>query len=154
MSGYPFAVGVCVALVVFLVVLLRTRRLREKYAITWIVVGVGVIVFAAFPDAVTALTHLVGVETPSNLLFAIALMVLLVVCIQLSAEITSLEEETRTLAEEVALLRFDVERVVAERVVAERSMSEAVLPPPSSRPALLEEGLPNGDGRPTSRRLQ
>lgn len=114
MSGYPFAVAACLALVVFLGVLLRTRRLREKYAITWIVVGLGVSVFAAFPGTVEALARAVGVQTPSNLLFAIALIVLLLVCIQLSAEITSLEEETRTLAEEVALLRLDVERALLD----------------------------------------
>jgi len=110
MSGYPFAVAICIALVIFMVVLMRTRRLREKYAIIWIVVGVGVVVFAAFPSAVEALTHVVGVQTPSNLLFAIALVVLLLVCVQLSTEVTGLEEETRTLAEEIAMLRFDLER--------------------------------------------
>lgn len=117
MSGYWFAVGACIALVVFLVVLLRTRRLREKYAIAWIVVGVGICLFGAFPGTVGALARLVGVQTPSNLLFALASIVLLLVCIQLSSEITTLEEETRTLTEEVALLRFDVERITAGRPV-------------------------------------
>jgi hypothetical protein len=111
MSGYAFAVASCVGLIAFLVVLLRTRRLREKYAIIWIIVGLGILVLGAFPGTVGALARAVGVETPSNLLFAIALIVLLLVCIQLSVEITSLEEESRALVEEVALLRFDVERV-------------------------------------------
>ena len=115
MSGYAFAVGACIALVLFLVVLLRTRRLREKYAITWIVVGLGVSVLGAFPGVVEALADLVGVQTPANLLFSLAVFVLLAVCIQLSAEITTLEEETRTLVEEVALLRLDVERGLAGR---------------------------------------
>jgi hypothetical protein len=110
MSGYAFAVGACVVLVVFLVVLLRTRRLREKYAITWIMLGLGICVLGAFPDTVLALTRAVGVQTPSNLLFALALVVLLLVCVQLSVEITGLEEETRTLAEELALLRFEFEQ--------------------------------------------
>lgn len=114
MSGYAFAVGACIALVLFLVILLRTRRLREKYAITWIAVGLGVCVLGAFPGAVKGLADLVGVQTPSNLLFALAVTVLLAVCIQLSAEITTLEEETRTLVEEVALLRLDVERRFSE----------------------------------------
>jgi len=113
MSGYAFAVGACIALVVFLVILLRTRRLREKYAITWIVVGLGVCVLGAFPGTVEGLANLVGVQTPANLLFSLAVLVLLAVCIQLSAEITTLEEETRTLVEEVGLLRLDVERGLA-----------------------------------------
>jgi len=131
MSGYAFAVGACLALVLFLVVLLRTRRLREKYAITWIVVGLGVSVLGAFPGTVEALARLVGVQTPSNLLFALAIIVLLAVCVQLSAEITTLEEETRTLVEEVALLRLDVERGVPR-------------PTPPQRP----ERTPAADGDP------
>jgi len=107
--GYAFAVVVSILLVVFLVVLLRTRRLREKYAITWILLGVAICVLGAFPGAIGALSSAVGVQTPSNLLFALALVVLLVVCVQLSVEITALEEETRTIVEEVALLRFEFE---------------------------------------------
>ena len=140
MSGYAFAVGSCIALVVFLVILLRTRRLREKYAILWLVVGLGICVFAAFPTTVEALAKAVGVQTPSNLLFAIALIVLLLVCIHLSVEITTLEEETRTLVEEVALLRFDVERVrfdvdrarQPEQAPTSRSPSPAEQPPVTS----------------------
>ena len=113
MSGYYFALACCVALVLFLVVLLRKRRLREKYALTWIVVALGVCVLGAFPGVIESIASAVGVETPSNLIFALALIVLLGVCIQLSVEITELEEETRTLAEELALLRFDVDRVAS-----------------------------------------
>lgn len=114
MSGYYFALAASLALVVFLVVLLRKRRLREKYATAWIVVALGVCILGAFPGTVESIASIVGVETPSNLLFALALLVLLLVCIQLSVEVTMLEEETRTLAEELSLLRFDVEQL-AER---------------------------------------
>lgn len=117
MSGYYFALAACLALVVFLVVLLRRRRLREKYATTWIVVALGVCILGAFPGTVATVASAVGVETPSNLLFALALMILLGVCIQLSVEVTMLEEETRTLTEEISLLRFDVE-TLADRVSA------------------------------------
>ena len=114
MSGYGFALSACLVLVVFLVALLRTRRLREKYAITWIAVVVAVLILGAFPRTVETLAQWAGVQNASNLLFALALVVLLLVCIQLSAEITTLEEETRTLVEEVALLRLDMERAIAQ----------------------------------------
>ena len=111
MSGYYFALAACLGLVVFLVILLRRRQLREKYAIIWIVVALAVCVLGAFPGLVEKVASAVGVATPSNLIFATALILLLVVCIQLSVEVTNLEERTRTLAEEVALLRFDLERL-------------------------------------------
>jgi len=116
MSGYYFALAGCVALVVFLTYLLRRRRLREKYVVIWLVVAVSVCVLGAFPQLVLAVTRAVGMETPSNLLFATALLVLLGVCIQLSVEMTEVEEETRTLLEEVALLRYDVQKLSDETV--------------------------------------
>ncbi len=111
MSGYWFALALAVVLVLFLVVLLRQRRLREKYAAIWLALAVVVVILGAFPGLAGTLARAVGVETPSNLLFAGAIVILLGVCVQLSVEVTTLEEETRTLAEEVALLRLDVEHL-------------------------------------------
>ena len=119
MSGYAYAVVASLAVVVFLAALLRSRRVREKYAFIWIAVGVTVAVLAAFPDVVVWLTGLVGIQTPVNLLFATSLVVLLLVCVQLSVEVSGLEEETRTLTEEVALLRLDVERALAAQEQAQ-----------------------------------
>lgn len=134
MSGYYFALACCLALVVFLVVLLRRRRLREKYATTWLVVALAVCVLGAFPSVIESVAGAVGVETPSNLLFALALILLLGVCIQLSVEITELEEETRTLAEELALLRFDVETLAARTSDDPTQGSTLPRPPASDSP--------------------
>lgn len=111
MSGYPYALVLCLATITFIVQLLRTRRLREKYAAIWLVVLVAAIVLGAFPDLLERIANLTGVVTPTNLLFATSLVVLLLVCIQLSTELSTLEEETRTLAEEVALLDLRVRRL-------------------------------------------
>ena len=113
MSGYPFALALCGITLTFIVYLLRSRRLREKYAAIWLVVLVIVIVLGAFPRVLFRVATIVGVETPTNLLFAASLVVLLLVCIQLSTEISQLEEETRTIAEELALLNRRVELLSA-----------------------------------------
>ncbi|MBI9114783.1 DUF2304 domain-containing protein [Sanguibacter suaedae] len=139
MSGYYFALAACVALVVFLVVLLRRRRLREKYATAWILLALGVCVLGAFPGAVEAVASVVGVRTPSNLLFALALVVLLGVCIQLSVEITMLEEESRTLTEEISLLRYDVEELAA-RVGSSPAASPASAP---ALPSAVQDPVPD-----------
>jgi hypothetical protein len=96
-------------LLVLLFVLLRRRRIREKYAGIWIVVSIGVLIVAIFPKFAFWLSDVARVNTPVNLLFAIAAAVLLAVCIQLSTEVSALEEETRTIAEELALLRLEVQ---------------------------------------------
>lgn len=89
--------------------LLRRRQLREKYAVLWLGVGLAVAVLAIVPGLLKWAADLLGVVTPINLLFFLSTVVLLLVSIHLSWEASRLEEETRTLAEEVALLRLDLE---------------------------------------------
>ncbi|MFC8192696.1 DUF2304 domain-containing protein [Cellulomonas sp. NPDC057328] len=109
MSGYALSVGICVVLAGAFFWLLRSRRVREKYTAIWFVVVLGVCVVGAVPGLVFGLASALGVVAPSNLVFALAIVVLLIVCIQLSVEVSNLEEETRTIAEELALLRAQIE---------------------------------------------
>ena len=92
---------------VFLFEMLRRRHLREKYAVLWGVVAMVSLLIAIFPSILTGLSELVGVEVPANLLFFLASLLLLLTSIQHSVELGRLEERTRTLAEEIALLRLD-----------------------------------------------
>lgn len=96
---------------VFVFELLRRRRLREKYAFLWVVVAGLTVVLAIFPSLLTRAAGLLGVATPSNLLFLVSLLILFAVSLQLSAEVGALEEQTRRLAEEVGSLRLRVEDV-------------------------------------------
>ena len=122
MSGHLFALVSALVMLVFMVELLRRRRLREKYAALWIAVAFFVMVGVIFPHMLEGLASLVGVTLPVNLVFAGALLLLLLVCIQLSAELSTSEAESQTLAEEVALLRNRVERL-------ERSAGDDPRPP-------------------------
>jgi hypothetical protein len=91
--------------------LMRRHRLREKYALIWALVALAVITVAAAPVLLVKTSEALGLEVPANLLFFGAAIVILVLTLQHSSELSRLEERTRTLAEEVALLRLEVERV-------------------------------------------
>jgi hypothetical protein len=97
------------AIVALVVEMLRRKKLREKYAALWLVVGVATLVLAAFPRLLNVVAEFVGVQLPSNLLFTMSILMLLGVCLHLSWEISVVEDETRTLAEEVAILRSQIE---------------------------------------------
>ena len=89
--------------------LLRRRRLREKYAAIWVVIAIGTVVVAIFPQILRWLADLIGIQTPSNLLFFGSLIVLFAVSLQLSREVGLLEEQSRRLAEEVGTLTMRVD---------------------------------------------
>ena len=73
-----------------------------------------------FPATLTAAADLVGVAVPANLLFFGASMLLLGVSIHQSYEMGRLEERTRTLAEEIGLLRLEIELRQEERAAPRR----------------------------------
>jgi hypothetical protein len=98
------------AIVGVVIEMLRRKKLREKYATLWLVVGTGTLILAAFPRLLNIVSSLVGVQLPSNLLFIISILLLLGVCLHLSWEISVVEDETRILAEEVAILRALIEQ--------------------------------------------
>lgn len=104
-----------VALVIVALVfeMLRRKKLREKYAALWLIVGGATLVLAAFPRLLNIVAEVVGVQLPSNLLFIMSILMLLGVCLHLSWEISVVEDETRTLAEEVAILRAQLESIKA-----------------------------------------
>lgn len=105
-------IGAAMVLAV-MVELLRRRQLREKYAALWLLVGLAVLVLALFPGLLAWVANTLGFEVPSNFLFLVALILLLGVTVHLSWELSRVEEETRSLAEDVALLRADIEQVQA-----------------------------------------
>ncbi|KHL00637.1 DUF2304 domain-containing protein [Sinomonas humi] len=102
------AVLFVVAVLIFVIEMLRREKIREKYAVLWIVIGLATLILAVFPDLLIWAAHVVGVQIPSNLLFAIALILLMGVTLHLSREVSASEDEIRALAEEVAILRADL----------------------------------------------
>ena len=119
MSGYLFALVLCVVVILSLVQLLRRRWIREKYAGIWIIVALGIALLGAFPGLAVHVARFVGVEVPANLVFAVAIVTLLAVCIQLSVGVSQLDERVRVLTEEVALLRLQAEGKSEDADVAE-----------------------------------
>lgn len=89
--------------------MMRRHRLREKYALIWAVVAILVLLVAALPVLLESASSALGIQVPANLLFFGASILILVLTLHHSSELGRLEERTRTLAEEVALLRLLVE---------------------------------------------
>jgi len=98
--------GVVAALLTFVFVfwMLRRGSLQEKYAVLWLGVSGVALILAIFPGLLRWITNVLGVETPSNLLFFVTIVLLILVSIQLSFELSRHEAKIRRLAEEVALL--------------------------------------------------
>lgn len=110
MDGVHLISLVCAVVTVsVLLEMLRRRQIRQKYAVTWMLVGVAVAVVAINPQWFNEAAHSLGVINPPDLLAVIAALFLLLVTVHMSWELGRLEDRSRLLAEEVALLRSDLD---------------------------------------------
>lgn len=91
--------------------MLLTRRIQEKYAVLWILIALCVLILGLFPQLLLWATALIGVQLPANLLFALAILLLLGVTLHLSWELSRAEDEIRRLAEESAIARARLDQL-------------------------------------------
>ncbi|SDP26721.1 hypothetical protein SAMN04489867_1903 [Pedococcus dokdonensis] len=115
MSHDAYWIGVAggFLLVAVVIEMVRRRYLRGRYAVVWVAVGVGAATLALFPDLLGMAARATGVVVPLNLLLFLGILAMLIMLMQLSSEAGRLQERTRVLAEEVALLKSRLDAVEA-----------------------------------------
>ena len=76
-----------------------------KYSVLWLSIGGLLAVLALFPNLLVPLSNALGIDYPPATFMLLAVSFLLVLVLHFSWEISRLEDRTRALAEEHALLR-------------------------------------------------
>jgi len=108
-SAHVLVIVLAAAVIFFIVHLVRSRQLRAKYSVLWLTLGLALAVLAIFPDLLVELSDLVGIDYAPATFMLLALSFLLLLVLHFSWELSRLEDRTRTLAEEHALLRQELE---------------------------------------------
>ena len=108
MTPLKVSIAASIASVVLLVVvfeLIRSRRLRERYALLWLLTGAVLLVLSAWRGGLNTIARWVGVETyPPAVLFAVGSLFILAVLLHYSTVISKLSDQNSILAQRVALL--------------------------------------------------
>lgn len=100
-----FAILVTLPYLLTIIRLIRRDALRAKYSFLWLLVGTAIIVISFVPGLLDTMAGWVGIAYPPALIFFGAITLLLVIALHFSWELSRMEERTRVLAEELALLR-------------------------------------------------
>jgi len=80
-------------------------RLREEYAIVWLVCTLLLVIFSFWQDGLKKVTALFGVEVPANLIFTGCIFALMVYLLHLSVVASKLQQQNKQLAQDIALLK-------------------------------------------------
>ena len=103
------AVGASLLLLVVVFELIRSRRLRERYALLWLLTGLVLLALSAWRGGLNTIAGWLGVETyPPAVLFAVALLFVLAVLLHYSTVISKVSDQNVILAQRVALLELEL----------------------------------------------
>ena len=108
MTPLKVSIAGSIAAVLFILVILeliRSRRLRERYALLWLVAGVTLLVLSLWRGSVNTIAGWVGIQTyPPAVLFAVAVLFILLVLLHYSTVVSKLADQNTILAQRLALL--------------------------------------------------
>jgi hypothetical protein len=99
-------VSIVVAAGLFLVVLelVRRRRLLERYALLWLFSAAALLGLAIWRGLLETVADWIGIAYPPNALFVIAFGAILVLLLHFSIAVSRLADQSKVLAQRIALL--------------------------------------------------
>lgn len=121
------ALAVLLALLAWVVRLIRTQRLSLRDSLLWLLSTTAALVVTAFPALLAHAAALFGVQVPANAIFAVGLLYLALNVLSVTLAASTNAAQVRRLAQECALLRAEVNR-----------LSRAVSPEQPARPEPVE----------------
>lgn len=105
--------------------LIRSRRLRERYALLWLLTAVVLLGLSLWRGGLNTIADWVGVETyPPAVLFAVASLFILVVLLHYSTVISKLADQNVILAQRLALLEHELRDGDSHRPAQEDHVAE------------------------------
>jgi hypothetical protein len=110
----PLAVSIAgvlasIGLLLIVLDLIRRRRLRERYALLWLLTGIVLAALSAWRDGLNTIAGWLGVRSyPPAVLFAVGILFILAVLLHYSTVISQLSDQNAILAQRLALLEEDV----------------------------------------------
>lgn len=109
------AIALAAGILLLVLELVRRRKLREEYSWLWVVTAIGLIALALDGTLLEHASGWIGAATSTSTLFFGAIVFLLLVALQFSVHLSKLAHRQKALAQRLALLEEEVERLRATR---------------------------------------
>jgi hypothetical protein len=90
-------------------------KLREEYAIVWVICTVFLMVFSFWPGGLEVLRKLTGVVVAANLVFTGFIFAILIYLLHLSVVASKLYNDNKKLGQEIALLKEQFNQYLKEK---------------------------------------
>jgi hypothetical protein len=115
MSDRIQLVAILASILLLLIVLemVRRRRLMERYALLWLLAGLVLLGLGAWRNGLVHISKAIGIAYPPNALFFVAFGFVLLLLLHFSSAVSRLSDQSKVLAQRLALLEERVRRTEA-----------------------------------------
>jgi hypothetical protein len=110
------AIAASGALLVVVLELVRRKAFLERYALLWLLSALVMLALSIWSGGLEALANLVGIAYPPNALFLVAFGFVLVLLLHFSLAVSKLSDQTKLLAQRLAMLEQRQSRLEEPRV--------------------------------------
>lgn len=97
-------------LFMFVLNLIRKRRMRIEYSILWLVISSTILAASIWQKTADRFAHFIGIDYPPALFFLIAFFFMILILLHFSIEMTKLKDQNKTLVQELSLLKRSVRK--------------------------------------------
>ncbi len=93
-----------ILLLLFILNMIRKRKLELKYSLVWLIVLVFLLVIACMPEKLQEIATALGIYSPVNMIFFLGFVFSLVIIFVLTVTVSRLSARIRRLAQIVAMM--------------------------------------------------
>ncbi len=99
------AIAGSLTLLIFIVELVRRRRLKEEYSVLWVATALALLLLAVWGGLLHGLADFIGADSQASTLYFFGLLFVVFLLLHFSVRVSNLERRVIVLVQEIALLR-------------------------------------------------
>lgn len=98
------AIAGSLALLIFIIELVRRRHLKEEYSVLWVATALALLLLAAWEGLLRDLAHFIGANSQASTLYFFSILFVVFLLLHFSVRVSNLERRVVVLLQEIALL--------------------------------------------------
>ncbi len=110
-----FLLIICFIFLLVIIKMVRKKEMQFKQALLWFILDVVLTLSIVFVDKLRFLSDFIGIEKISNMIFLFGFLVVLFICILLTAVVSELKNKTIILTQKLGILDNKVRSLENEK---------------------------------------
>ena len=100
--------------IVYIINMVRKKALELRYSLTWLGVGICILILTLFPQIMNKISAIMGIASPMNMLFFLGFCFSLTIIFSLTISASKMSIQIKDLTQEIALYKKEQNERVDE----------------------------------------